>query len=277
MAAGKVAEKAIDVVADAAEEIAGESAEIAVATRGLSPRDVGILFGGIGVGAAVGFAGGYFLLRHKLELKYENFADKEIAGMKEHYNAKLRALEGQEEKKTLDELTKELQYAQEANDLEGKIPYHKVGSEPDKPVVETLNVFDQPEPEIEEEIDVYSLPRDPEVPYIIHKDEYDITPDGYEQYTLTYFEGDDVLSDDRDRVIEDQDKTVGLGNLSKFGIGSGDPNIVYIRNEELKVDIEVVHSDGKYATEVHGFQDDELKHSSMRRRPPRRFDDDPGY
>jgi len=95
------------------------------------------------------------------------------------------------------------------------------------------------------------------------------------QFTLTYFEGDDVLCKDDDTVIRDQDATVGLGNLSKFGHGSGDPNIVYVRNEELKVDLEIVHSDGKYAVDVAGFKEDELQHSSMRRRSPRRSEYDP--
>ena len=131
--------------------------------------------------------------------------------------------------------------------------------------------------DIEEEWDyeVETAQRSEELPYVIHRDEYNNeTPDGFDQYTLTYFEGDDVLCRDDDTVIEDQDSVVGLGNLTKFGHGSGDPNIVYVRNHELRVDLEVVHSDGKYATEVHGFQDDELQHSSMRRRSPRRSEYD---
>jgi hypothetical protein len=78
----------------------------------------------------------------------------------------------------------------------------------------------------------------------------------------------------KDEVIDEQDELIGLANLSRFGHGSGDPNIVYVRNEEKKLDIEIVHSDRKYAVEVHGFADDEIRHSSMKRRSPRRSDDD---
>ena len=177
--------------------------------------------------------------------------------MKEHYNAKAAAVE-EREKPPLTEVVKDLGYTPEEAT---PTPYHRVGSEPEK-----QNVFDLPQPEIEEDVDVYQMERDPEVPYVIHKEEFNSTPEGYERHTLTFFEGDDVLSDERDKVIEDQDETIGLGNLSRFGVGSGDPNIVYVRNEKLKVDIEIVHSDGTYATEVHGFQPDELQHSSMRRR-----------
>lgn len=287
MAAGAVAQEA---VAEAAEFVSEESAQVAEATRALSSRDVGFLFGGVGVGVGIGVGAAYLILSKKLELKYEDLADEEIANMKEHYNAKLRALDARSEKETLGKIVEDNGYktdtVKDPREPLGKVAYHDVGSEPEKtkditdinvvsagPV--TQNVFDTPPIEVEEEVNVYELERDPEVPYVIHKDEHHETPEGYEQYTLTYFEGDDILSDERDRVLTEQDEVIGLGNLSRFGQGSGDPNIVYIRNEKLKVDIELVHSDGKFATEVHGFQDDELQHSSMRRRSPRRSDYDP--
>jgi hypothetical protein len=262
MAAGQVA---VEAVADAAEAVSEESAQVAEVARALTSRELSFLFGGTGLGLAAGFTAGYFFLRKKLELKYEELADQEIANMKQHYQAKATALEEREEKKSLLEVIEEEGYRPTGE----PIAYHAVGSEPEK-----TNVFDMPQPEVVEEVNVYEMERDPDVPYIIHKEEYNSTPEGYERHTLTYFEGDDVLSDERDKVMEDQDEVIGLGNLSKFGIGSGDPNIVYIRNEKLKVDIELVHSDGRYATEVHGFQPDELQHSSMRRRSPRRSDYD---
>ena len=114
--------------------------------------------------------------------------------------------------------------------------------------------------------------RQDDVPYVIHKDEYFNNERDYEQITLTYFEGDDVLSDSNDTPIDDQDAMVCLGNLGKFGHGSGDPNVVYVRNVELELEIEIVHSDGLYSEEVHGIPDDELKHSDRRKR--RQRDDD---
>lgn len=283
-------EKAIDVAADAAEDVAEESAQVAEATRALSPRDVGLVFGGLGVGVAIGVAGGYFVLKTRLKTKYEQISDEEIAGMKEHYDRKLKALDNKEEKQTLDTVVKDLEYVTDGKDGGGRIPYHLVGSEPDKVGAEgedeaVRNVFvensnDDPEVKMSDGWN-YTLElagRSPGVPYVIHRDEYNEESketEGYEQYTLTYFEGDDVLCREDDTIITDQDTTVGLGNLSKFGHGSGDPNIVYIRNEELKVNLEIVHSDGKYATEVAGFPEDELQHSSMRRRSPRRSEYDP--
>ena len=46
---------------------------------------------------------------------------------------------------------------------------------------------------------------------------------------------------------------VGLVNLGKFGHGSGDPNVVYVRNVELEMEIEIIHSDGKFSEQSRGI------------------------
>lgn len=290
-------EKAIDITADVAEDVAEESAQVAEATRALTSRDVGLVFGGVGVGVAIGAVGGYFLLKKQFTIKYEHILNEEVAGMRSYYDSKHKALDNEREKLQLEKVESEIKDRQEDNGGDGTTPYHQMykgGSDPDKPAdlmpepeaptedaAPVVNIFNKngedPEVEIREvwDYDEELKSRSPQVPFVIHRDEYnDETPEGFDQYTLTYFEGDDVLCKDDDSILEDKDATVGLGNLSKFGHGSGDPTIVYIRNHELRVDLEVVHSDGKYATEVAGFPEDELQHSSMRRRLPRRSDID---
>lgn len=274
----KVAEEVLDV-ADAVLDDASEAVDTA---RGFDFRAFGA---GISFGAVVGAGICYLVVNKRLRTKYDAIADEEIAGMKRHYDKKLRSLEIQSEKKTIDEVAQDLGYATEGD---GKVAYHRVGSEPDKasdtitPEPELKNVFendDDPEVEMTESWNMEKeiASRSAAEPYVIHRDEYNegVTGDvPFDQYTLTYFEGDDVLCREDDQIIADQDEVVGLGNLAKFGHGSGDPNVVYIRNEKLKVDIEVTHSDGKYAQEVAGFTEDELQHSSMRRRLPRRSEYD---
>lgn len=280
---GEVLQEVLDA-ADSVLENAGEAVDSA---RTLNSRDLGI---GITIGATVGFAGGYFLLRKKLQTKFEKIADEEIAAMREHYNQKLLALDGEKEKEKLEDVLEKQEYATKG---EGVVPYHKISvtqeeedeaAELEDEVAITepatvTNIFNRDsEPVVELDWDYAAEAKnrtDPAVPYVIHKDEHDNNEKDYEQITLTYFEGDDVICDTNDKIIEDQDGVVGLGNLSRFGHGSGDPKIVYVRNDKLKVDIEVVHSDGKYAIEVAGFKEDELKHSdSMRRRLPRRSEYD---
>ena len=51
-------------------------------------------------------------------------------------------------------------------------------------------------------------------------------------------------------------------NLKKFGVGTKSKHLVHIRNPITEIDYEVAKSDGKYAREVLGFDDEpELRHS----------------
>lgn len=93
--------------------------------------------------------------------------------------------------------------------------------------------------------------RDPEKPYIITHDEFYESEN--QMVTLTWFEGDEVLADEKDAHIPDVDRVVGEDNLLRIGYGSGDPNILYIRNEKMEVDFEVVKNEGKYTEQVLGF------------------------
>jgi hypothetical protein len=75
----------------------------------------------------------------------------------------------------------------------------------------------------------------------------------FTQIQLTYYEGDGVLSDDRDDVIEDPQTMVGTEFPKWFGDLSGDENVVFIRNGAREVDFEITRSGGSYGEEVAGF------------------------
>jgi hypothetical protein len=98
--------------------------------------------------------------------------------------------------------------------------------------------------------------RSPEKPYIIHRDEYFSDEMGYSQTTITWYDGDHILCDEDDAPIYNPEKIVGE---LKFGHGSNDPNVVYIRNEVLGAEYEVLFDGGHYLVEVLGQHiDDEL-------------------
>lgn len=107
--------------------------------------------------------------------------------------------------------------------------------------------------------------RNPDEPYIITHDEFMENENGWQQNTLTYYNGDDILTDDKDVPIPDIDAVVGSDSLTKFGYGSRDKNVVYVRNEALESDYEITLSMGEFSKEVAGFN--ELRHSA----PIRRF------
>lgn len=94
-------------------------------------------------------------------------------------------------------------------------------------------------------------------PYVIHFDEFDEhdgTDGGFVQKTLTYYEGDDIMTDEHDTPIYQYHTVTGV---LKFGHGSKDPNVVYIRNEELELEVEVLYMPGRFEVEVLGLDDEE--------------------
>lgn len=129
----------------------------------------------------------------------------------------------------------------------------------------TSNIFLDGRPVEEFDYATEVAKRDPELPYVITHDEFMENENGWTQTTLTYYNGDDVLTDDQDMPIPDIEAIVDSENLTKFGYGSRDKNVVYVRNEKIETDFEITLSQGEFSKEVGGFN--ELKHSA----PIRRF------
>ena len=111
--------------------------------------------------------------------------------------------------------------------------------------------------------------RSPDSPYVISKDEFHNGQTPHRQTSLVYYAGDNILCDEKSIPLYDHSKIVGR---LEFGRGSGDPDIVYIRNEKLDSEFEVTRVDGTYQAEVLGLAaeeeadkaDDSLRHSVRR-------------
>lgn len=100
--------------------------------------------------------------------------------------------------------------------------------------------------------------------YIVHKDEYDGEEAvGYTHSTVEYYQGDDILTDTDDSVVFDYPTHIGTDNL-KFGHGSCDPSIVFIRNDKLMTEYEVILNTGSYHLEVLG---EEIENSLSAEKP----------
>lgn len=87
--------------------------------------------------------------------------------------------------------------------------------------------------------------------YQIHKDEFFAEESGYDQTTLTYYAGDDILVDEQEVPIYNHKAIVGN---PKFGHGSGDQNVAYVRNDKVKGEYEIIRDEGLYQIEVLGHQ-----------------------
>ncbi len=223
-------------------------------------REVLIGIAGAAGGLLAGGALGYFLARRNLEVKYAKFADQEIAEMREHYR----------ESKAIAAIPKP-----DLQDVVEELGYVEPKQEEAPPIVieaETTNIFVNAEPESEWVWADELRQRSEGAPYIIHKDEFTQNEREYTQSTLTYFEEDDVLCDERDTPIDDREEMIGLDLFERFGHGSGDANILFVRNPIREIDIEIIKSSGSYAEEVHGLKHYESYGRSARVK--RGYDDD---
>ena len=93
-----------------------------------------------------------------------------------------------------------------------------------------------------------------EEPYIITVDEFMEAIPNYDKLSFTYFEGDDILADEREKPITEINATVGEDHLTMFGRFSKDKNIVYVRNERIETDFEITRDEQSFGEVVAGFK-----------------------
>lgn len=96
-------------------------------------------------------------------------------------------------------------------------------------------------------------------PQVISEDFYfnEIEYSNYVKETLTYFEDDDTLIDEKDQVIYDVDSVIGAEALNSFGHMSNDKDTVFVINHRLGIKYEVIRDPGKYTEIVLGIPDEE--------------------
>lgn len=82
-----------------------------------------------------------------------------------------------------------------------------------------------------------------DAPYVISPEEFDELDD-YDVESLTLY-ADGVLTDDFNNVIEDVDSLVGSESLDHFGEYEDDS--VFVRNDRLKCDYEILADERKYS------------------------------
>lgn len=83
-------------------------------------------------------------------------------------------------------------------------------------------------------------------PYVIPPEDFD-TLTGYDIVSYTYY-ADGVLVDDDENVVEDIEGTIGRDALKTFGQYEDDS--VFVRNEKLKIDYEILADIRKFSDVV---------------------------
>lgn len=269
-----------DIPVEMTEETVHEIAE-AVPAFVESMAKVKIQFAllGAAIGAATAGLIAFKVAYLKAEKEADARADDEIAEMREHYVAKGRALEAEKGKGDLADLVQEKGYASPEPKTSASPPMavqpppSVVAAEDDSAMAvddvegangvkargeaAVRNVFRDNREAVPSAWDQQQelKRRNPDIPYVIHRDEVH-SMDAYSDVSYTYYAADDVLCNERDEVVDpaDRDDLVGEANLERFGHGSGDASIVFIRNDHLEIVYEIIRSPNSFAEEVHGFK-----------------------
>lgn len=279
---------------------AEDAVEVAVGFAGRVSRIVRsrtfVVSSVVGVAGALGAAGvSYLVTRRKLKIEVDTVEEQLKEMQAEQLTLNFERIE--RDREFNEQISKAVIVTRELKDLGltvmGNLQQLQTGSEGvDEPVVEEVvhrkpakEIFPTPPQadaphrhNIFEGTDGWDYEaernqRSGEEPYIIHIDEFVTQEMGYEQETITWYEGDEVLVDQREVPIYDHTKVVGE---IRFGHGSNDPNIVYVRNEKLRMEYEILRDTGSYSDDMMAksvagqFEEADLKHFNR----PGRFRDD---
>lgn len=236
-------------------EVATNFEEAAEITRKINTAGLSYFAVGLGIGAAVGFYFGYKFSREKIRAEVYKEAQEEVAVLRAVYlektlNATSESLQGAilTEKPPIEVVVEDLGYQPEVPSRERPLPA-PVPIHEDLPK-DPVNI---PEWNYEREL----VNRSPDAPYVIHQNEYNHSNQEYAKVIYTYYAVDDYLVDTEDsRPVHNGDVIVGVDNL-KFGHGSDDIDVVYVRNDIQELDMQICRINKSYEEEELGL------HSSL--------------
>lgn len=174
--------------------------------------------------------------------KYEKIMIEEEQSLREYYNKKVKIIEDtatdlhdsyqhreDELRKNLEEKNnKEQETVQDTNDVDNKVFFDRY--------TEILKGYTS-SPE-EQHLDNVTNDK----PYVVSPDEFG-EADGYDIITLNYY-ADGVVADDWNDPIEDIGATIGEDFASHYG--EYEEDVVYVRNDRLKVEYEILRSNLRY-------------------------------
>jgi hypothetical protein len=192
-------------------------------------------------GAAIGAVTAVFVVKKK----YEAIAEQEIESMRE-YKCK---------KKRPEESVNDTEEDPEPRTAEKKATIKREQKEYQKMVREYKDAEEESAATQYNEYEQLSAsanrPNYPD-PYVISLEQFSEENDHYDKINLYYYAGDDTLCDVDEEIVDDLLRTVGEDSLDSFD----EHNTVYVRNERLQIDYEIILCGGKYNEIVLGNVED---------------------
>lgn len=172
-----------------------------------------------GVGFGAGFLSSYFFLKKR----YEMIAQEEIDSVKKTYTKRNFNLKDIADAAVREGIDVDIRLDPKSSNL--------------KEYDDTLKESGYLGKSINEEKDMSDKP------YVIFPEEFGEFDD-YEKISLTYY-ADRVLADENDEEIDNVEECVGMESLNHFGDYEDDS--VFVRNDRLKCDYEILLDQRNYA------------------------------
>jgi len=273
----EIAEKALDHAEHAVERVV-------TVTR----HNPWIIAGAFLVGAGLGGFIAYKIAEKRLAAKFDAELSEQIAAAKAYRSrvakeGEFETPEGAVSALVPDEVQEAVRsYQGRPSARQPQVPYDKPEKVDPRPpvnivaenveVTENVTVVAKGDPrDWDYNAEVADRELNPEIPYTISFEEFNENNVGHEQTTMTYYAQDRTLADSQDGIVDNINHVIGDDNLRRFGHGSHDPNVVYVRNEKIDMDFEITRSNGSYQSEVLNIDPEpaSLQHSRTRR-PNRR-------
>lgn len=126
---------------------------------------------------------------------------------------------------------------------EHPLPNKKGGKKPEKTTAEERKQYSQYANELG-----YTEEKSPaplQEPHVISPDEFG-DQDEYDQISLTYY-SDGTVTDDNDRPMSDDEIEESIGKDSLTHFGEYEDDSVFVRNDRLKADYEILKDERTYA------------------------------
>lgn len=189
----------------------------------------------------VGAAIGYKIAERKLSEEFEERLERETNLVRRMHKPEYDSPEEMVEKLYGEAAEAMQQYQAESKD---PVAYHKI---------RTSDVaVGEKEEAVPVQRTIFQAADDRGEIYVISVKEHAEDEAGYQNVTWTYYAKDGVVTDDAEEVIEDYTKFLGENFAAHFGENSGDANVVYIRNEVVMIDYEILRDPNSYVEAVLG-------------------------
>lgn len=205
-----------------------------------------VTIGAFLTGAAVGSVSTWYILKKK----YEKIAKEEIESTKKVFkelldkNSKEKSSEPEKDAVAIQhekaEMAREKPSMSEYAKLLNKTGYTKYSSPEQTEVEEDEEEDDDGDPGPTKQY----FGNEEDKPYVISPDEFGEFDD-YTQITLFYYTDHVLAESNDDEMVEDVEGSVGFESLNHFG--EYDDDSVYVRNDRLKIDYEILRSERAYS------------------------------